>query len=533
MKICKSVWKIREILLLVIVASLALWGCAPGAPTAALDEDAPNFIDPLPSPSPTWTAPVPDDEDPIVDCALDAPLCVIDVAVVDVAGEAYLGVDLQVVPIPGKWQPDGGDNVLLDVNVSVQRDGETVAEINVEGHSVAVAPAQGGIILTQDDGAPLLRIDSSELGLLLADPRPSPSLATAYDPSTQELLLLDAEGNPIATISAGGIGVLLADPRPSPVFLIPFDPSTSGFQILGSEGDPLAGIDPKDDPAANVDPKDSGVIIRDAEGNPVAAVDPKDGGVTIHDAAGNTVAIVDPKDDGVVIRDAGGNPVANIDPKDGGVVIRNAGGDPVMVIVPEEIYDAFGASGDLPAGQGGVSLIFLDTQGDPTSGVGLVDGLIVIAAPGIGPVAAIDPKDNPASSVDPKVDPVAGIDPKVDPAAGIDPKDTGLQITMLIPIDVASGETYDLVGTISVFGETSTGERVEFGRGSVDLKDPEKAPAPSPTPTTSGGKATATFAAPKPTATPAAPKPTATTAPPKPTAKPTDDGGKPSPTPGK
>ncbi len=186
MKICKSVWKIREMPLLVIVASLALWGCAPGTPTVTLDDDAPAFIDPLPSPTPTWVVPDPDDENQIADCALEAPLCVIDVAVVEVAGNAYLGVDLRVVPIPGKWQPGGADNVLLDVNVSVQRDGETVAKINVEGHSVAVAPAKGGIILTQDDGEPLLSINSSELGVLLADPRPSPSLdAKPLDPTAK------------------------------------------------------------------------------------------------------------------------------------------------------------------------------------------------------------------------------------------------------------------------------------------------------------------------------------------------------------
>lgn len=260
MKICKSVRKIREILLLLIVASLALWGCAPGTPTAALDEDAPNFIDPLLSPTPTWTAPGPDDEDPIVDCALDAPLCVIDVALVNVAGEAYLGVDLRVVPIPGKWQPDGGDNVLLDVNVSVQRDGETVAEIDVEGHSVAVVPAEGSIILTQEDGAPLLSIDSSELGLLLADPRPSPSLATAYDPSTQELLLLDAEGNPIATISAGGLGVLLADPRPSPVYHISTDPTAGGYLILYAEEEPLVMVDTSNATVWLLDPSGDRVV---------------------------------------------------------------------------------------------------------------------------------------------------------------------------------------------------------------------------------------------------------------------------------
>ena len=243
MKVCRSVRKIREMLLLVIVASLTLWGCAPGAPTAALDDDAPAFIDPLPSPTPTWAAPDPDDDDPIVDCVLDAPLCVIDVALIEVAGEAYLGVELQVVSIPGKWQPDGAENILLDANVALQRDGETIAEIDVEGHSVAIVPAQGGIILTEEDGAPLLSINSSELGVLLADPRPSPSLAAAYDPSTQELLLLDAEGNPIATISAGGIGVLLADPRPSPIYHVSSDPTLGGFLILNAEEEPLVLVD--------------------------------------------------------------------------------------------------------------------------------------------------------------------------------------------------------------------------------------------------------------------------------------------------
>ena len=406
MKICRRAQNNREITLLVIVASLALWSCAPGVPTVALDEDAQAFIDPLPSPTPTWTVPGPDDEDPIVDCALDAPLCVIDVAVVDVAGEAYLGVDLQVVPIPGKWQPDGVDNVLLDVNVSMQRDGETVAEINVEGHSVAIAPAEGSIILTQEDGAPLLGIDSSELGVLLADPRPSPGFAAAYDPSTQELLLLDAEGNPIATISAGGLGVLLADPRPSPTYHVSSDPSVGGFLILNSEEESLVSVDPSN-----------------------------------------------------------------------------------------------------------ATVWFLDPMGDRVAGLIMLNGLVVIAAPGIGPVGLVSPNYYPV--------------------ADTDHGEMGLRITMLIPLEDVSDGTYDIVGTISLFGETSAGERVEFGSSSVGLKDPEKSPVPSPTPIASGGKATATFPAPKPTATPAAPKPTATTVPPKPTTKPTDDGGKPSPTPGK
>lgn len=409
--------KIREILLTVILASLALWGCVPDSPTAAIDEDAPVFIDPLPSPTPTWSSPGPDDSGQIIDCALEAPLCVIDVAVVDVAGEAYLGVELRVVPIPGKWQPDGVDNVLLDVNVSVQRNGETVAEIHTEGHSVAVAPAGGGIILTEEGGAPLSRIDSSELGDLLADPRRSPIAFIAYEADAGDLILLDADRDSLATIYDGDAGVLLANLRPSPSALVFSDPTESGFLILNAEAEPLVVVD----------------------------------------------------------------------------------------ISNETVW-------------------LLDSMGDRVAGLVMLNGLVVIAAPSIGPVGLVSPNTYPA--------------------ANADPGEMGLRITILIPMAVARGETYDIAGTISLFGQTGGGERVKYESSTINLKGVQvvrepasgskATPLPSPTPAATLSKATA---APK-SGAPNPPEPTAkppdpTAKPPDPTTKPLDDGGKPTATTGK
>ncbi|MFV2045058.1 MAG: hypothetical protein ACC700_17705, partial [Anaerolineales bacterium] len=273
------------LILSAMTAGLILGACAPGAPTAAIDENAPDFIDPLPSPTPTWALPDPDDEDPIVDCALEAPLCVIDIGVVEVAGEAYLGVELQAPPVPDEFQPSGVGNVLLDVNVAVQRDGNTVGEINVEGYSVAIAPPDGSIILTRSNGAPLLRIFSSEQGVMLADPLPSPEVSILYLSDSGDLLLIDAQGNPLATIFDGDAGVLLADPRPSPGNPVSFDPTANGYLILSA----------KDESLLLVDLSDDAVWLLDSMGNYVAGLGLENGLVVIAAPQGDPVAIVHPE----------------------------------------------------------------------------------------------------------------------------------------------------------------------------------------------------------------------------------------------
>ncbi|MFV2045061.1 MAG: hypothetical protein ACC700_17720, partial [Anaerolineales bacterium] len=270
------------LILTAATAGLILGACAPGAPTAAIDEAAPAQIDPLPSPTPTWALPDLDDEDPIVNCALEAPLCVIDIAVVEVAGEAYLGVELQALPVPDKFQPSGTDNVLLDVNVAVQRAGNTVGEINVEGYSVAIAPPEGSIILTQSDGAPLLRIDSSGLGVMLADPRPSPRVSILYVIDAGDLLLIDAQGNALATIYDGDAGVLLADPRPSPGNPVSINPSADGYLILNAKDESLVLVDLSDDT----------VWLLDSMGNSVAGLGLVNGLVVIAAPQGDPVAIL-------------------------------------------------------------------------------------------------------------------------------------------------------------------------------------------------------------------------------------------------
>ena len=70
----------------VALGSLIFSGCVPGNPTVAIDPDAPNFRDPLPSPTPTFSAPDPDDKDPIADCALDAPICQVGFGLQDLVG---------------------------------------------------------------------------------------------------------------------------------------------------------------------------------------------------------------------------------------------------------------------------------------------------------------------------------------------------------------------------------------------------------------------------------------------------------------
>lgn len=76
MSTLRTSWNKRAMTLLVLGVSLSLWNCVPGSPTAAIDEDAPDLIDPLPSP--TYTPALPEPEDPIADCVLDGPICVID-----------------------------------------------------------------------------------------------------------------------------------------------------------------------------------------------------------------------------------------------------------------------------------------------------------------------------------------------------------------------------------------------------------------------------------------------------------------------
>lgn len=271
-----------------LVLSMVLVGCVPGSPTAAIDEDTPDFIDPLPSSTPTWALPDPDDEDPVADCSLETPICQVGVGIEKIAGATYLGVDLRVVPIPGKWQPGETKTFFLTGEIDLLHEGKAEGPIKLGERSVGFAAPERGFILTQEDGAPLLHIDSSELGVLLADPRPSPSLAAAYDPSTQELLLLDAEGNPIATISAGGIGVLLADPRPSPSYHFSSDPTAGGFLILNAEEEPLVSVDPSNATVWFLDPMGDRVaglvmlnelvVIAAPQGGPVAIVHPGPGG---------------------------------------------------------------------------------------------------------------------------------------------------------------------------------------------------------------------------------------------------------------
>lgn len=533
-----------------LTLTAALIACSPEDAIAGLAGEAPGFVDPIPSP--TWTPSLPEPDDPIADCDLQAPICQVGIGLQELGGDTFLGLDLQLRP-PGAG-PDSWQELGLDLEVAITRAGEQVERVEVQDHAIAVAGWGGEIQITRGDGTPAAGISSSEQGTIFTHPQGPAAASVAVTGEGQLEILIGSQGGTTLSMSATIDGLLLADPRPSPVFLlIPFPsdsgreggleegPEPPGIILYDAGGTALASIDMQNltvllldqdgKSVGLIDPRDDPVVIRDAEGSPVAAIDPKDQGLTIRDAQGNPVAAVDPKDNGLTIRVAQGNPVAAIDPKDTGLTISDSQGNPLVEVTPTAITEVFGGEGDEPGGQGGISIIYLDPQGEPTAGLGLVDGLVVIASPGVGPLALIDPR--------------------VDPAATVDPKDTGVRMTLLFPVPDFNGRMVDLAGSVGLFSRNSPGETQDHGRTVVNLKgvtaqqpEPKGTPAAAKaTPTAESLRATATSApkdptatsttaAPKPTATSATKEQTATSAPKEPTTKPTDE-PKPTQTPSK
>jgi hypothetical protein len=488
------------------ITSIVLAACGPGGGPERLAPDGAAGVAPLPSATPTLSAPNLDEEDPVADCSLQAPICQVGVGVQQVGGVNYLAADLLVqteAAAPGSPQ-----RLSMDIDVEANgEDGES-EQVGLKDHPIGVVDGGDRLLLsTGEQSSGLFIADSGGL-VLLSDPRPSPWASAAYDPATGDLLLLDRDANPIATVTAGGVGVLLADSRPSPTFLIPFGTDSGGYKIIGADGGEVAIVDPKDGSAtirgadggvvAAIDPEDGGVAIRGSDGGEVAIVDPKDNPVSIRSADGSEVATIDPKDNGVTIRGTDGSEVAGIDPKVDLIQWNDPDGGAVGLISSQAAPGLFGPSPGGDALVGGDSLIFLDEQGQPTAGAGIVDGLVVIAAPGVGPVAIVHPEKSSEAS---------------------------LWVTNLIPLAGSLSDTYDLTGSVALYSQTAGGVRQKVDARSIDLIGTEVqgptakgTPAPGATPTSQNIKATATSPAPKASLTPSQPKPTATSAPPKPTA---------------
>lgn len=526
--------RLERILSVLMVVALA--GCSFFDEPSGVDKEGQVPVPDLPSPTPTWALPDPDDDDPVADCQIDAPICWIDLELIELGDKTFLAADLLLRP-PSD-DPDSWNEAGVDLDMTLSQDGGEIDRVSVDDHVVAVTGEDGAVNVSNGDGTASVGIASGEQGRIFTNPQGSGGGSVSANTEEGALVVSVSPSGPDAVLRTQGVGIPLTGDGLYPLlevrFPIPEDRELSleeddeqpSIVIYDASGSALANIDLQNltveltglggSPFAAIDPTDQEIVLSDEQGIALAVLDLTDLSLRLLADDGATSGLINPKTSSVVLRDKAGDPVAAIDLKDNGLVISDAEGHLIGEAVPTGITRLFGGTGNDLLGEGGVSFVYFDPQGEPSAGMGLVNGLVVIATPGIGSLVLINPKTSPAGIVDPQIESV--------------------QMTILFPTRTSPGDAVDLQGTVAIFGKNNRGEDLVFGSASIELyevsvvKIEVKA---NPTPVDSGEKAsptptslrvTATDAAKLPSATPAPPKPTATapkpTDPPKPTATP-------------
>jgi len=100
------------------------------------------------TPTPTFELPGPDDEDPIADCLLDKPLCVVKTSVEGLTGRPYLATSL-AIDLKQELFKGTDRKLALDASVAIVHEGAGVGNVEVKDHTIAIASPEGILTLTK------------------------------------------------------------------------------------------------------------------------------------------------------------------------------------------------------------------------------------------------------------------------------------------------------------------------------------------------------------------------------------------------
>jgi hypothetical protein len=323
-----------------LIAAFILSGCAqpPAEVTIAVQEDG---IELIASPTPTFELPGPDDEDPIVDCVLDAPICLVNTAIEHIGEAPFLTVDIAIDPSNESFKGTD-EELVLEGKVSIVQEGTHAGDVEVQDHTIAEASPDVGLILTNPEGEPLVNLITTVDGYLfycnhnLVPRCPQQTPIFSFDPATGDIIILNNEGIPVGEVEYSfPPGVVFGNGSD--------DAWPNWIWVFGNNTDdewPNWG----DDTWPNwgwafsfADIEDSGVVLSDPAGNPVATLGSSDGALFVFEPNGSPVAILEHKPDPAVssirFTDSSGEPMVALSLQEGKVVMAEEGGGPLMTLV--------------------------------------------------------------------------------------------------------------------------------------------------------------------------------------------------------
>ncbi len=300
------------------------------------------------TPTPTFELPGPDDEDPIVDCLLDSPLCIVETSVEGIEGRPYLAaslaIDLENTPFS-----EPGEELVLDADVAVTEGTDVSIITEVRGHTIVMAFPELDITIPPDlwgfpDGVVFGSCDDS---------------SWTYDPN---YWLYCSDQTPDDDIwffdECYWLGLPCPDdqvpgfPGEHPTYSFDFD--TGDILIYYIEADILIRVnntsqqliingdglgDSKSFWEIDFDSPDlesPGVVLNDGDGNPVARLVSSDGVLAVFEPNGPPIAnvgLISPNY--IAFTDSDGNPVTSLSLQDGQVFInKGLGGEAIAIIAP-------------------------------------------------------------------------------------------------------------------------------------------------------------------------------------------------------
>jgi hypothetical protein len=298
--------------------------------------------------TPTFELPGPDDEDPIADCLLDSPLCIVETSVEGFEGRPYLAASIAIdLENPPFNEPD--DELVLDADVAVTEGTNVDIITEVRGHTIVMAPPEFDFTIPPDlwgfpDGVVFGSCDESSwtfdpnYWLYCSDQTPDDDV-WFFDECFWHGILCPGDQVP-------------GSPEDHPTYSFDFDSGdiliyyietdilirvNNTSQQLIINGDDFGGSMSFGEIAFDSpDLEDPGIILYDGDGNPIATLVSSDGVLTVFESNGAPIAnigLIGPNY--IAFTDSDGNPVTSLSLQDGKVFIdMGLGGEPIAIITP-------------------------------------------------------------------------------------------------------------------------------------------------------------------------------------------------------
>jgi hypothetical protein len=233
------------------------------------------------SPTPTFALPDPDDEDPIANCVLDEPICVIGTGIESIDGAVYMGTRVSI-ELSNETFKGTEKELVLDTKATIFQEGEVVGDIEVKDRSIAQGSPDVDLILTDPAGEPKVNVVAAVDGYVFQVPRPQPycpqppcpqppqSPAFSFDPATGDILIHSGGGIPLARVpvhtQTGELGNY-----PENVMIIEIGDSSQ----TNTENDKIILYDQRGSQAVMVESRDGVLFVFEPNGSQVALISPK------------------------------------------------------------------------------------------------------------------------------------------------------------------------------------------------------------------------------------------------------------------